>query len=180
MNRTSVTLAGIAMLSLGALAAYPAAAEPRAGVQVAQASPLVQEAYIRGIQTQLRSHGYDAGPVDGVMGSQTRAAIRAYQRDAGLAVDGEAGPGLLDHLKFVQPPVTRDAAAARFAVTDTQRALAERGYYTGPLDGVTGPMTRSALERFRQDARLPEVAGIDSRTPIEVRDAPANIKAGPQ
>ncbi|MCK5665988.1 MAG: peptidoglycan-binding protein, partial [Thiotrichaceae bacterium] len=31
-----------------------------------------------------------------------------------------------------------------------QRKLKAKGYYKGPIDGVVGPTTRSALERFMQ------------------------------
>lgn len=40
------------------------------------------------IQRSLNALGYDAGPVDGLMGSRTRAAIRAWQRDSGRTVTG--------------------------------------------------------------------------------------------
>jgi len=35
-------------------------------------------------QAELRRLGYDPGPVDGIMGPKTRAALAAYQRDRGL------------------------------------------------------------------------------------------------
>jgi putative peptidoglycan binding protein len=38
------------------------------------------------VQTQLRADGYYAGSTDGVMGTQTRAALAAFQADNGLAV----------------------------------------------------------------------------------------------
>lgn len=50
------------------------------------------------VQSRLNALGYKAGRVDGLMGPRTRAAIRAFQRDNGLLVDGEATPALVDHL----------------------------------------------------------------------------------
>jgi hypothetical protein len=44
---------------------------------------------VASIQQNLNALGYDAGPVDGLMGSRTRAAIRAWQRDAGLRETGQ-------------------------------------------------------------------------------------------
>jgi hypothetical protein len=40
------------------------------------------------VQTQLARAGYYRGPIDGVIGSETRRAIRAYQRTNGLRADG--------------------------------------------------------------------------------------------
>ncbi|ANC90707.1 peptidoglycan-binding protein [Azospirillum humicireducens] len=62
-------------------------------------------AFISGAQEALNEHGFNAGPVDGKMGSRTRSAIRSYQRAARLPVDGCATQGLLDHLNFSQPKV---------------------------------------------------------------------------
>ncbi len=57
------------------------------------------------IQDELEEHGYRPGPYDGVLDAETVAAIRSYQRDAGLPVTGEATPALLDHLRYTSPPV---------------------------------------------------------------------------
>jgi outer membrane protein OmpA-like peptidoglycan-associated protein len=46
----------------------------------------------RSIQTMLSGLGYDTGPIDGVMGDQTKGAVRAFQGDHGLQTDGIAGP----------------------------------------------------------------------------------------
>ena len=66
--------------------------------------PVTRAAYLAGISEELAAHGYDRGPLD--------AAIRAYQHDAGLPVDGVASKGLLDHLKFVLPKVYAARAPA--------------------------------------------------------------------
>jgi hypothetical protein len=38
------------------------------------------------VQVALRDWGYDPGPIDGVLGSRTRAALSAFQADNGLLV----------------------------------------------------------------------------------------------
>ena len=38
------------------------------------------------VQSQLQRDGYYAGPVDGILGSQTRQALAAFQADHGLAI----------------------------------------------------------------------------------------------
>jgi len=47
------------------------------------------------IQTILNGRGYDAGPVDGVMGQKTRSAIMAFQRDNDLAATGDIDQSLV-------------------------------------------------------------------------------------
>lgn len=50
---------------------------------------------LRDLQTRLSANGYDTGGVDGMLGSRTKQAIRAFQADKGLVPDGHATPGLL-------------------------------------------------------------------------------------
>jgi S1-C subfamily serine protease len=51
------------------------------------------------VQAALAALGYDPGPADGILGSKTRAAIRAYQAALGLRVDGEVSDALLASLQ---------------------------------------------------------------------------------
>lgn len=44
------------------------------------------------LQKRLADLGYDPGPTDGVRGRRTIAAIREFQADHGLLIDGIAGP----------------------------------------------------------------------------------------
>lgn len=50
---------------------------------------------IEALQRALIKAGFDTGDVDGVLGRQTIAAVRAYQKARGLVADGYATPGLL-------------------------------------------------------------------------------------
>lgn len=47
------------------------------------------------MQQELASGGYYRGAIDGVIGNGTRSAIRAYERDNGLRVDGRVDQQLL-------------------------------------------------------------------------------------
>lgn len=47
---------------------------------------------IKDIQARLAELGFDPGPVDGISGKRTKAAIRAAQRWHGLKADGIVGP----------------------------------------------------------------------------------------
>ncbi len=50
------------------------------------------------IQELLVARGYDPGPIDGVIGLQTRKAIKEFQRTAELPADGHPTPELLETL----------------------------------------------------------------------------------
>jgi lytic murein transglycosylase len=52
----------------------------------------------KALQTKLTARGFDTQGTDGVIGDNTRSAIRAYQARNGLPVTGEATPDLLKHL----------------------------------------------------------------------------------
>ena len=56
---------------------------------------------VAGIQSRLNNLGLNVGPVDGIVGSKTKAAIRNFQNRYGLAVDGEAGNRTVEKLKSV-------------------------------------------------------------------------------
>lgn len=177
-----LAVAGAALLTVAAAAAplsvgAPGARDAALPLICVQAVPTMDEAYIRAAQKELRGHGYDAGPVDGAMGAKTRAAVRAYQGDAGLPVTGEVTKELVDHLMFAQPKVTRFAAPAPGAVLDIQRDLADRGYYLGPLDGIDGPATRGAVDRFLADAGLTHSPEPSARLRDQIRAAPPEVRA---
>lgn len=50
------------------------------------------------VQQMLNTLGFEAGPVDGVLGPRTCAAIEGYRRKAKLTPDGEVSPDLLRDL----------------------------------------------------------------------------------
>lgn len=47
---------------------------------------------VRQIQTALKNRGYYTGKVDGIFGKLTTAAVKKFQKDYGLKVDGIVGP----------------------------------------------------------------------------------------
>ena len=51
------------------------------------------------MQHRLRARGFEPGDPDGMPGSRTREAIRAYQQSAGLPADGHASVSLLEQLQ---------------------------------------------------------------------------------
>lgn len=120
-------LAIVAVVLLGLFAGKMAFAGgnglPPLGSSVQVMPPQMGLAYARAIQKELAERGYDTGPADGVIGPRTVRAIEAYQRDAGLPVDGVATDTLLDHLLFALPKVRARPAPRRPAPPVTHLAI---------------------------------------------------------
>ena len=84
---------------------------PRSGVVVQFGStytpvPVVQSIQVTpdlvaGIQDALNQQGYNAGPVDGVIGPRTQNAIASYQADRGLRPTGLIDAALLRSLGMI-------------------------------------------------------------------------------
>jgi len=49
-------------------------------------------AWVQSLQTKLAKLGYFSGPVTGVLGPVTQAAVKTFQANAGLTADGKWGP----------------------------------------------------------------------------------------
>ena len=141
------------------------------GVQENGAAPQRADydpALIRHVQQTLTNRGLHAGPVDGVLGVPAREALKRFQQSENLEATGELNPQTLAALGIDQqrlpwpdrPRVGWNAALVR----DAQRMLAERGFYTGAIDGIIGPATRTALAAFQRAENLDPTGGINSQT----------------
>lgn len=58
------------------------------------------------LQERVTELGYDAGRPDGLFGARTEQALRNFQRDYGLAVDGICGPATVRALRQLSPRAT--------------------------------------------------------------------------
>jgi N-acetylmuramoyl-L-alanine amidase len=58
---------------------------------------------VSALQERLLELGYDAGRPDGMFGPQTELALRSFQRDYGLVVDGICGPATLRAFRQLSP-----------------------------------------------------------------------------
>lgn len=54
--------------------------------------PMLRGDDVRDLQDRLNRLGFDAGRTDGIFGADTASALREFQLNAGLPVDGIAGP----------------------------------------------------------------------------------------
>lgn len=67
--------------------------------QPAPRQPVAANPTVRDIQRELSRRGLYRGPIDGINGPNTQAAIRSYEQRYGLLVDGQASPALLAHMR---------------------------------------------------------------------------------
>ena len=54
---------------------------------------------VKQLQTNLNKLGFNCGTADGIFGVKTEAAVKAFQKAYGLAVDGIAGPATLGKIE---------------------------------------------------------------------------------
>ena len=124
---------------------------------------------VRSAQIALRSRNYYDGAASGVMNQATRDAINNFQHDHNIATTGELDIATARALGIpadVSPAQTvfTSAESIRFA----QVTLRDRGYYTGPINGVMNQTMRNAIRQFQRDRNLSMNGDLDLRTAREL------------
>lgn len=125
---------------------------------------------VRALQSRLITLNYLMGTADGIFGTQTAAAVSAFQRNNSLAADGIAGSQTLGLVYSANARANTPAASATAAppeqatslrigdsgsaVTAMQQRLIALNYLTGRADGMFGPRTFLALQAFQEKNRL--------------------------
>lgn len=96
------------------------------------------------VQQDMADLGFYSGPINGVYGPATSAAVRRFQARAGLPVDGIAGP---QTMAAVNLALGNDSTDAVDLLQTTLKGLC---YYDGNVDGVFGSGTEAALKAFQR------------------------------
>lgn len=128
-------------------------------------NPRVEE-----IQNALKEAGFDPGTADGIMGSQTRTAIKGFQKKHGLKTTGQIDSATnlaLNKPKEVEKPLNRSINDAdSFGRNDEQiqKALKNAGFYKGVIDGKVGPRTKSAIREFQKSNGLNADGSVGDKT----------------
>lgn len=146
------------------------------------------EPRVRALQRRLRALGQRPGPVDGLYGPLTEAAVKRVQYNSGLSVDGIVGPQTRRVLKTETPPLAPGAGYGQPGGSKQVRAIQRRlralGHRPGPVDGLYGPRTQAAIERFQRTAGqpatgvlLPATAAAVARAHGEGRRSASRVEA---
>ena len=121
-----------------------------------------------GVQVALRALGLYHGPIDGLIGPQTVAAIRAAQKRAHLRVTGLADARTRRSLGPLGTPLLGERVMRPgmfgFDVAVLQFLLTKRGVYDGPLDGYLSAGTDRALRHYQRRVRLLADGVVGPRT----------------
>ncbi|MFJ9774354.1 peptidoglycan-binding protein [Kitasatospora sp. NPDC101157] len=141
LARAFVTAAAVVGIAAGSLAGAGASvAAPQQAARPAVSSPRVTVLAVNNLglstdraknwQSCLNAWGFNAGTVDGQLGSNSWAAaqrmLNAWGYNAGT-VDGDLGPN---------------------TITALQKFLNAVGFNAGTPDGIAGPQTRSAFWNY--------------------------------
>lgn len=102
-------------------------------------TPSKQE--IKSMQAQLKADGFDPGPVDGVLGAKTMSALRRLQSGC-------------TNLKDLLENPTSGISAQSEEIRLIQVRLKDAGFDVGPVDGLMGSKTKSALLRAQSGCTM--------------------------
>lgn len=115
---------------------------------------------VKTVQQRLNTLGYAAGIVDGIYGSNTRSAVRAFQKAYGLSVDGVAGSATRSAL---QKAVNSGSSSSGSITTSSSLADFQKyakANWSSPIRAAYLPITGGrAFGYLRSDGR--RHAGID-------------------
>ncbi|WEG16719.1 peptidoglycan-binding protein [Alkalihalophilus pseudofirmus] len=130
---------------------------------------------VQELQQLLARTGHFNSNATGYYGRVTTEAVRAFQRQHNLSVDGIAGPQTITTLQNVngrgsaaapsQPAASAPTQAVSSqptlrlnnqgdAVSSLQQKLKDLGYYTTSITGTFGPQTDSAVRDFQRAHNL--------------------------
>jgi len=132
-------------------------------------------AYTTALQTDLTTAGYDPGPIDGVYGPKTVAAVQQLQKDSGLKETGFVDEATSRALQEKLAEVGQQQA---LQTAQVQRILTIVGFWDGPVDGVWTPELTQALKDFQTALGVEPTGVVDAATIAAFQQAIANLEPG--
>ncbi|MGB3533327.1 MAG: peptidoglycan-binding protein [Microcoleaceae cyanobacterium] len=125
-------------------------------------------AQVRGLQQRLQVHGFYQGEIDSLFGPRTESAVIAFQQANGLDVSGLVERDTWKALETDPTPTLLSEVLAKgdrgSKVRTLQTRLQAKGYDPGPVDGVYGGLTQSAVMAYQQARALDASGVVDDTT----------------
>lgn len=111
---------------------------------------------VKNLQNKLIALGYSCGKsgADGDFGTDTLNAVKRFQQEHGLVVDGEAGVNTMAKLNALLSNKSKPTASHYDAwIAALQKECNRQGYSHQAVDGVAGPATLAGCPTVKQGAR---------------------------
>jgi len=107
------------------------------------------------LQYALIQNGYSPQGADGYFGSNTLTAVKEFQTDNNLTIDGVVGPNTWQYLLVLNPEnkVLSKGNTGSY-VRYLQQKLTAKLYSVGDIDGVFGTLTDTAVKEFQAENGL--------------------------
>jgi peptidoglycan hydrolase-like protein with peptidoglycan-binding domain len=115
---------------------------------------------VKDLQAALKALGQDPGPIDGIFGAKTETAVKKFQQQRGIAVDGVVGRVSWINIDEADQsePVLR-VGSSGLPVRRLQSRMSAVGFDTGGVDGRFSPKTEQAVKQLQQQSSL-DVDGV--------------------
>ena len=168
---------------------FTAAARKAAGASSSTASSSnTNSDTIKSVQTMLKALGYYTGDITGNVGTKTENAIKTFQGEFDLTVDGVAGPKTVAKLESVYNnkggSTTSSSSGSSLKlgssgtkVRQLQQDLTTLGYYWADITGSFGSKTEAAVKNFQEKNNL-TADGVAGTKTLNAIDAAVSRSGG--
>jgi murein L,D-transpeptidase YcbB/YkuD len=166
-------------IEAGVMLSFTEAAKvPATGRRCVMGEPVLKKGStdpaVRDLQAALKALGHDPGPIDGVFGTTTEAAVKAFQQAKGLTADGIVGKVTWINIdEGDQSEPVLKLGSTGLPVRRAQKRMSLVGFDVGGVDGRYGTKTEAAVKKLQQQSGI-SVDGVVGPNTWPIIDALEN------